>query len=146
MFFSRRNFIVLVAAVLALVTTGYAQGPNGRRGGGRGPMYDTATEAVFMGTVTAIENVTPSGGGRGAGGRHLTFRTNQGELDTHLGPAAFLDEKKVAIAVGDTLEIRGSRITLDGKPVLLAREVRKGDQVWTLRDSSGRPLWSGRRR
>ena len=64
----------------------------------------------------------------------------------HLGPAAFAKEKGFAVAVGDQLVITGSRITLEGDTVLLAREIKKGDQTLTLRDASGRPLWSGARR
>jgi hypothetical protein len=36
--------------------------------------------------------------------------------------------------------------TVDGKAVLVARQIKKGSDTWTLRDASGRPLWSGGRR
>jgi len=64
----------------------------------------------------------------------------------HRGPTAFLTETKVALLKGDTVEIVGSRIALAGETVLLAREVRKDDSVWTLRDATGLPLWRGRGR
>jgi hypothetical protein len=62
----------------------------------------------------------------------------------HLGPTAFLNEKKVAIATGDTLVIVGSRVAVDDERVFIAKEVKKGDRVWTLRDAAGLPLWRGR--
>jgi hypothetical protein len=55
-----------------------------------------------------------------------------------------LEEKNVTIATGDTLTILGSRITLGGTPVLLAREITRGEETWTLRDSAGLPLWNPR--
>jgi len=42
------------------------------------------------------------------------------------------------------LEILGSRVTIDKGPVVIARQIKKGDSTWTLRDASGRSLWSGR--
>lgn len=115
---------------------------------GAGPRYDASTEATVSGTVESIEQVTGRGGGggrRGPGGTHLQLKTSAETLDVRLGPSAFLSEQKIAIAKGDTLEVVGSRVTIDGKPALIAKSVKKGDQVWTLRDSAGLPLWRGGR-
>ena len=57
-----------------------------------------------------------------------------------------MTEKGIALAKGDTLDIVGSRVLIDEEPVVIARQIRKGDNTWTLRDASGRPLWSGRGR
>ena len=50
------------------------------------------------------------------------------------------------LLVVDAVEILGSRVTIDEDAVLLARQIKKGEATWTLRDASGRPLWSGRRK
>jgi hypothetical protein len=42
--------------------------------------------------------------------------------------------------------VRGSRVTFDGKPAIIAATVRKGDEELALRDAAGRPVWSGWRR
>jgi hypothetical protein len=55
-----------------------------------------------------------------------------------------LNDKKVAIAKGDTLVLVGSPVIVDDERVFIAREVKKGDSVWTLRDAAGLPLWRGR--
>jgi hypothetical protein len=44
----------------------------------------------------------------------------------------------------DTLVIVGSRVAVDDERVFIAKEVKKGDSVWTLRDAAGLPLWRGR--
>ena len=101
----------------------------------------------MTGTVEAVEQITERGGGRGRrglGGTHLTLKTTTESLEVHLGPTAFLNEQKVAIAKGDTLEIVGSRVTVDDERVFIAKSVRKGRSVWTLRDAQGLPLWRGR--
>jgi hypothetical protein len=119
------------------------------RGGGRGgPRYDVATEATATGTVESVERIAGPGGGRGRrglGGTHLTLKGPTETLEVHLGPTAFLNEQKVAVAKGDTLEIVGSRVTVDDERVFIAKSVRKGASVWTLRDASGLPLWRGGR-
>lgn len=44
------------------------------------------------------------------------------------------------------VEVKGSRITFDGKPVVIAAEVKKGQDVLHFRDENGVPVWSGWRR
>jgi hypothetical protein len=49
----------------------------------------------------------------------------------------------VRIEVKDILEIRGSRFASQGKPAMIAAEIRKGDRILKLRDENGIPAWSG---
>jgi hypothetical protein len=111
-------------------------------------MYDVKTETTIKGTVESVETVTGAGGrGRGAlGGTHLTAKTEKETLEVHVGPTAYLTEKGITLVKRDTLEILGSRVTIDKEPVVIARQIKKGDNTWTLRDAAGRPLWSGRGR
>lgn len=144
---SRGRSSMLVAAaflVFGPMDRVTAQTPPG--GPGAPGMYDVKTEATVKGTVEAVETVTGMGGGRQAmGGMHLTLKTDTETLQVHVGPTAYLTEKGVTLAKGDTLEVLGSRVTMGGGPVVIARQITKGDQTWTLRDASGRPLWSRRR-
>lgn len=142
--FSARYVFGIGALALFTAAPLFAQ-PQGRGQGS--PRYDVATETTVTGTVESVEQITGSGGGRGRGGlggTHVTLKTNTETLVVHLGPTAFLNEKKVAIAKSDTLVVVGSRVTVDGERVFIAKEVRKGDSVWTLRDAAGLPLWRGR--
>jgi hypothetical protein len=132
-----------IGALTLLVAAPLLAQPQGRGGG---PRYDRATEATVTGTVESVEQIAGPGGGRGRrglGGTHLTLKTNTETLEVHLGPTAFLNEKKLAITKGDMLVITGSRVTLDGERVYIAKEVKKGDNTWTLRDAAGLPLWRG---
>ncbi len=143
-----RSWMSLAASVAVLMLTGPTALAAQPRGGGQGggPRYDTATEATVAGTVEAVEQITGRGGGRGRrglGGTHLTLKTAAETLEVHLGPTAFLNEQKVVVAKGDTVEIIGSRVTVDDERVFIAKSVKKGSSVWTLRDASGLPLWRG---
>jgi hypothetical protein len=52
----------------------------------------------------------------------------------------------VKIQPKDTVEVKGSRVTVQGQPALIAAEVKKGDEVLKLRDEAGIPMWAGWRR
>jgi hypothetical protein len=79
-------------------------------------------------------------------GVHLVLKTGTGEVSVHLGPQWYLENQDVKIEPKDKLEIKGSRVTMDGKPALIAAEIKKGDGVLRLRDEAGVPMWAGWRR
>jgi hypothetical protein len=135
--------VLFVAALSSLAAAQSA--PAGRQGS---MMYDVKTETTITGTVESVENITGTGGrGRhGMGGTHLVMTTEKESVAVHVGPTTFLAEKGITFAKGDKLEILGSRLTVDNEVVLIARQIKKGDNTWTLRDASGRPAWSGRGR
>ena len=142
--FSTRYAACGVAALALIVATPLVAQPQGRGQGS--PRYDLATEATVTGTVESVEQIAGPAGGRGRrglGGTHITLKTSGEALEVHLGPTAFLSDKKVAIAKGDTLVVVGSRVTVDDERVFIAKEVKKGASVWTLRDAAGLPLWRG---
>ena len=146
---SLRQLSILAAAALLAsggVSVVMAQTP--RTGRGASPMYDVKTETTITGTVASVETVTGAGGRgrRGLGGTHLTVKTEKEMVEVHVGPTAYLTEKGITPVRGDRLEILGSRVTIDKEAVVIARQIKKGDNTWTLRDGAGRPLWSGRGR
>lgn len=140
-----KRTVVAMTCALALVLGGIALAQGGARkgGGAGGRMYDAKTVETLTGEVIAVERV-PAGKGR-AGGVHLTLKTDKEEIAVHLGPQWYVDRQPVKVAARDHVEVRGSRISPAGRPVILAAEVEKGDQVLKLRDAAGLPLWRGRR-
>jgi hypothetical protein len=153
----RTRFIIGIVTLSSLGVFGpstvVAQHGPGRHGPTRGPAYDTTTEATFTGTVADVKNGrsfwsrlvrihTLGLGHKRVQDQQLLVKTDMEAVRVHLGPTAFLTEKKVEIRKGDTLEVTGSRVTIGDSQVVLAREIRKADQAWTLRDAAGQPLWS----
>jgi hypothetical protein len=132
----------MTAAAVLLVLISVLPAP--AQSGQRGPMmrhYDPKTEVTFTGTVESINRMA----GMPGRGIHLTVKTGDETSNVHLGPAAFI-ERKMTFKKGDTVQITGSKVTMMRKNVVIAREVRKGDQVLTLRDENGVPAWPRGRR
>ena len=50
------------------------------------------------------------------------------------------------IAPGDKVEITGSGIPFQAQPTIIAAELKKGTEIFKLRDGDGFPVWSGWRR
>ena len=149
-----RKFAIAVTILsisgLLLTTDAFAQGMRWRGGGGWGPggqygrMYDPKTVETVSGEVTSVQQMTPM---KGMGpGVHLTLKTDKETVDVHLGPAWYIERQDIKIAAGDKIEVKGSRITYQGKPAIIAAEIHKGDEVLVLRDANGIPMWAGWRR
>lgn len=142
---------VALAAFTAAPVAGAQEPPPGG-GMQQMPMYDIKNETSFKGTVEAVEQVTPEGrmagrmGGRSMTGTHVRLKTASGTFEVHLGPTSYLEEKKLKLEKGEEIEVLGSRIRMADDYVVLAREVRRGGETWTLRDENGRPLWRMGRR
>jgi hypothetical protein len=134
--------LIVIILALALVGPGLAQpGPGGGMGRGMGPMlYNPQTVTTVSGQVEKLEELTM---GRNMAFREVLLKTDQGSLKVHLGPGWYLDEKKFAVQVGDTVSATGSQVTLNNQPALIAREVTVKGTTLKLRDDQGLPLWRG---
>jgi hypothetical protein len=64
----------------------------------------------------------------------------------HLGPVWYIERQDMKIDPGDKVEITGSRIIFEGKPAIIATEVKNGAEILKLRDENGFPVWSGWRK
>ena len=104
------------------------------------PRYDTATEATYMGSVVEVRrDYRPGMAGTGT---HLLVKTDDHMLDVHLGPTDFLAAQQMSFAKGDQIEVTGSKVKFGDGEAIIAREVKKGDKTFTLRDAQGVPKWS----
>ncbi len=71
------------------------------------------------------------------------MKNDNGSLDVLVAPEKFLKEMEITFAKGETIEVLGSQLTVDGEVILLAREVRRNGDVMTIRDEEGKPVWVG---
>jgi hypothetical protein len=145
----RRMFTLLVfSSLLAFSQDSVAQmGPKGpgmgQGGGGKFGarymrMFDAKTVAAFSGTVTKVEKVVMMEGHTGV---HIKLKMADGEMQVHLGPDWFIENQEVQVAVGDKLELTGSKVNTPKGPAILAMEIKRGDDVLKLRDAEGMPYW-----
>ena len=128
------KLVTIVAAMIGLVTSSVVAQRN----------YDAKTVETVAGKVVSVEKTNPPAQ-RGYG-VHLMLQTEKETIEVHLGPARYVEKQSMKIAANDTITVTGSRIIMDGKPAIIAAQVKKGDEVLKLRDENGVPAWSGGRR
>ncbi|MBF0555244.1 MAG: DNA-binding protein [Nitrospirae bacterium] len=138
--------LILILAVAVSASAQPWRGWKGSGGWGNGgqyqKMYDTKTVDVVPGTVEAVETFSSSIRGMSIGVL-LILKTEAGTIPVHLGPVWFIERQDVKFDKGDTVEVKGAKVTFDGNPAIIAAEVKKGGDTLRLRDESGHPHWAG---
>ncbi len=149
----KRGFVglLILGSLIIAVSFAFAQPMKGWKGSGGWGMgsqyqrvYNPATVETISGTVEAVNQIEPMKGMYY--GVHIMVMTDKGGLEIHLGPGWYVERLDTKIEKGDKVEVKGSRVTMSGKPVIIAAEVKKGDNVLVLRDSAGIPAWAGWKR
>jgi hypothetical protein len=142
------GFALSMLFVSSIVLAGPWKGWQGSGGWGMGSpyqrMYDPATVETVSGVVESVDKITPRKGMYS--GIHLVLKTDKETLAVHLGPEWYIERQDVKLEKGDKIEVKGSRVTFDGKPAIIAAECKKSEGVLILRDSAGVPAWAGWRR
>ena len=128
-----------LAATLLVAPLAWPQmGPGMGYGGG---FYDSSTEITVRGVVEEVQNSAYPGQWNGT---HVSLKTDKETYDVRLGPTPFLSQNNFSIAKGDTLSVAGSKLSIQGTDLLIAREVTKDGKTLTLRNAQGFPAWAGR--
>ena len=144
----RKIWVGLLVIFLSLLLSTVTGGPACRgSGGGEAPihfsrMYDLKTVETLSGEITAVEKFSPGRGGPPQGLR-LRVKFPQETLLVILGPIVYVEKQNVKFAAGDRVEVKGSRMTVRGEPLIVAAEVRKGDQVLKMRKCQRRSALVG---
>ena len=142
----KAGFPLLVIGILSftLATAVWAQPGTGTGDSGPrvhyGTMWDAKTVETLSGEVVAVEKYVPGRGGTSYGLR-LSLKTEKGTIPVFLGPAWYIEEQRIKFAANDKIEVKGSKMSIQGQPTLIAAEVKKGDQVLKLRNADGVPFW-----
>ena len=135
---TRYLLFATMVSVVCLVSSALAQG-----GGRARRFYDPSTETTVKGSVEKVMEVT---GRQGWNGTHLTLRADNQTYDVHVGPSDYVSKNGFTFSAGDQIEVTGSKIKVGGTDTMIAREIKRGDKVLTLRNRQGIPMWSGRGR
>jgi hypothetical protein len=98
--------------------------------------YDPKTVETIQGKVLSVEKIQQRGGGV-----HLMLQTDKETIAVHFGPSWYIDKQTPKIETNDTITVTGSRVTVDGKPAIIAAQVKKGNEILKLRDENGIPVW-----
>ena len=147
----RISLVMLSIISIFFTSESFAQRGMGQRGNnGWGPkstfnrMYNPTTVETIKGEVVSVDKIAPMKGM--SYGIHLMLKTNKETVSVHLGPTWYFDKNNYVVKAKDKIEVTGSKITYNGKPAVIAAEIKKGYEVIKLRDENGYPVWNGGRR
>jgi predicted PhzF superfamily epimerase YddE/YHI9 len=103
------------------------------------PKYDLQTETKIKGVVDEVR-LPPKGSEKEV--VHLLVKTGSDTTDVYLCPKAFMDDMGMDFNKGDEIALTGSKVKVGEADLVLAREVVKGNNTFTLRDGKGGPVWN----
>lgn len=104
-------------------------------------MFNAGAVQTYRGTISDLSSTEPMDGMSDAA--TMTIKSDRGEdLVVHLGPKWFVENQENQFQDNQQVEVTGSRVDLNGKPVILAVEVKRGTDMLRLRDREGRPYWA----
>jgi hypothetical protein len=101
--------------------------------------YDAKTVETIGGKVLSVERTTPAN--RRGYWVDVMLQTEKETIAVQLGPAWYIDKQTPRIEANDTISVTGSRVTMDGKPAVIAADVTRGNELLKLRDDHGIPVW-----
>ncbi|HET6613693.1 MAG TPA: hypothetical protein VFG83_16955 [Kofleriaceae bacterium] len=140
---------IALALALGLVITpalAFAKTPKLADSGGwaqtdqYGQLFNPSQMVTVSGTVQSINTVKPMEGM--SEGVMVLVRTDSGQVvPVQLGPSWFITRQGPIVQQGDTISIHGSRAQVNGKPVVIASTLMKGNMALMLRDRRGMPVW-----
>jgi hypothetical protein len=129
--------IWLIPAILILPTmVVMAQSPEGADS--RPGLFNPQTVETVSGIVVST---APPGAAKVPQPVHLSLKTDRETITVILGPAWFIEQQGLIVSPLDKIQVTGSRVMFQGKPSLIAAEVKKGDRTLRLRDEKGAPVW-----
>ncbi|MGI9103398.1 MAG: hypothetical protein ACR2IF_13250 [Terriglobales bacterium] len=132
--------VKIVVGVLTVLLIVILSGLNMKRSGDS-TVYAASNEIKLSGTVQDVqEYFCPVTDDRGT---HLLLDLGGGETTVvHVAVGRFLRENRVAFSPGQRIQVIGAKIRINGKDAVIAREITRGNEVITLRNAQGKPLWT----
>ena len=104
--------------------------------------YDAKTVETIGGKVLSIEKTAPAK--RRGYWVELMLQTGNETIAVQLGPAWYIDKHTPRIEANDIITVTGSRVTMDGRPAIVAADITRGNELLKLRDDNGMPVWPRR--
>ena len=143
-----KKFVILLCVVLlvGVFTAGAMAQPKEKcptsEGWPMGRMFDPKTVEKLDGKIESLEKVTA--GRMDIPARVLLkLKTSKETVTVYLGPDWYLEKQEIKLSPGDYIQVRGSRVTMDNKSVILPNEIIKNSKAAIFWDDQGRPSWRG---
>jgi len=101
--------------------------------------YDVRTVETLGGKVLSIEKTAPAN--RRGNWINVLLQTGKGTIAAQLGPDWYVDKQRPRIQPNDIIKVTGSRVMMDGRSMIVAADVTKGNELLRLREANGIPMW-----
>jgi len=101
------------------------------------PYYDITKEVTLNGTVSSVFKRAAAGM---TAGSHLMLATSSGTVDASLGKWGMQGKGALSVGAGQRVEVTGVMKTFKSKELFIARTVKVGSQVYTMRNQYGIPV------
>lgn len=98
------------------------------------PFYDITKETTIRG---AVSSVLPRHSAGTIPGAHLVLATAFGEVDASLGRWGLQGKGALSVRVGQQVELTGIMKTIREKQLFVARTVKVGSRIYTIRNQHG---------
>lgn len=98
--------------------------------------YNPQDVVTVAGLITAID---PAAASNLPEPVFLTLTTPQGKVKVFLGPNWYVAEQGMALALFDRLEVTGAKLIDQGKVVIFAAQIKKGNHIMRLCGSATKP-------
>ncbi len=120
--------------------SGSSLGMRSGMGSPRQSLYDSTKVEIISGIVESTDKVVPAEGIYSM--VQLMVKAEKETLTAQLAPEWYISKSGMKLEAGDTVEVKGCRTLMAGRPVIVAAEVKKGNSTLVLRSDVGAPAWS----
>ncbi len=99
--------------------------------------YDITKEVTLKGAVSSVVTKASTGTMMGS---HLMLVTASGPVDASLGRFGLQGKGALSVVAGEEVEVTGVMKTVRDKQIFVARTVKVGGRVYTVRNEHGIPV------
>lgn len=103
--------------------------------------FDINTVETFSGTVSKVMRARYPDGDCYV---LIIISTDSGDYLVNVGPVWYIDQNSWVINEGDTIQLRGSKVRMNGRFLILVSEIKKNGEVLKFRDFQGNQAWTNR--
>lgn len=100
-------------------------------------LYNPSNEITTTGVVQEVQEFDCPVS-EGELGSHLMLKTGDGVLQVHLAPVRIMSGQNLSFAPGDQIKVIGSKVRIAGQNGMIAREITRGNEIYTFRDRDGK--------
>ena len=133
--------VVVCLLVIICSAIGIAQKENdGWEDGSKfNSLFNTKTIDTVFGEIVSLDIVKPTNGM--SYGIQLIVKTKTDTLTAILCPTWFTKCLNICLKANDKIEIEGSRVTLNNKPIMIGARIICNGIILKMRNDKGHPIW-----